>query len=94
MGDIYGGSRLTAPHTVTTIDASLGEQSTLLTSPQVVAIYAEGGDAEILFTEDTTAVTAGNGWIIKSGESIQLVVQSSKPYLHVVMGGTVRYFLG
>lgn len=93
MGDIFGGTRLTAPHTVSTVGA--GPVSELIVgTPQPIAVYADGGDAEILFS-DLAAVTAiaGDGWIVKSGESMQVLVQSSKPYLHVITG-TVRYFKG
>ena len=92
MGDIFGGARLTAPHVVTTV--GVGPVSELINAPQPIAIFADGGDAEIIFS-DVPAVTevAGQGWIVRSGEHIQLLVQTARPYLHVITG-TVRFFKG
>ncbi len=92
MGDIFGGARLTAPHVVTTV--GVGPISELINAPQPIAIFADGGDIEFIFS-DVAAVTAiaGDGWIVKSGESAQLLVQSARPYLHVITG-TARFFSG
>lgn len=93
MGDIFGGSRLTGPHTVTTLGPG-PVSSADLNGPQVVAIYADGGDAEIIFSDvSTVAAVAGQGWIVKSGEWQEFLVQSAKPFLHVITG-TVRHYNG
>ena len=91
----FGTKTIVAPHTVTTIDASLSaDYSEIIGCPQRVRVYADGGDIEILFTGDTTAVVAGNGWIIKSGDYQDFIVSENLRFLQVVVGGTARYFKG
>lgn len=89
MSDIHGSTKRLAPHTVDT-QAGAGTVE-IVGTPCYISIKAEGGDAEVIFTNvDPGTAIAGDGWIVTSGETVDWLVQSSRRYLQVI-SGTVRF---
>ncbi len=86
MGDIFGGSNRIAPHTVDTV--SIGSTVEIEGSPQYISVKAVFGTAEVIFESVTPGVEV-DGWTLSDGETVDWLVQASRPYLHVIAGTVI-----
>lgn len=87
MSGTFGGSRRTAPSTITSTGP--GPTSVEVTgTPQYVTIQASGGAATIKFAP-SSAAPGGTAWPIADGETVDYLVTKNDPFLHVVTGTVV-----